>query len=339
MAIRVKWRELELPTRVVLERETATSEYGKFMIEPFEKGFGTTVGNSLRRCLLSSLEGTAVTHVQIKGVKHEFTPVKGVYEDVTDIILNIKKLLLDIHTDQPVKLSIDTKKAGEIRAKDLVVDHNTEVVNGDLLLCTVSEDVDFRMDLTARRGRGYVTADENMSEEQELGVISIDSIFSPVRRVRWRTEDTRVGKLTNYDKLILEIWTDGTITAEMALVEASKILRKHLNPFIQYFNAGREIQRNESRKEEAVERERHKEDIRRVLERPVEDLDLSVRASNCLQAEGIKTIGELVQRSEDEMLKVRNFGKTSLREIKKKLEDLGLGLGMDLAEMYEGQGA
>ncbi|MBI4612170.1 MAG: DNA-directed RNA polymerase subunit alpha [Planctomycetes bacterium] len=339
MAIRVKWRDLELPTRVVLEKETSTNEYGKFSIEPFERGFGTTIGNSLRRVLLSALEGTAITHVKIKGVRHEFSTVPGVYEDVTDIVLNLKKLLLKVHSDEPVHPHVETSKEGPIRGQDLVVDNNTEIVNPELHLCTVVEPGEFRMDLTARRGRGYVTAEENMEEEQELGVIPIDSIFSPVRRVRWKTEDTRVGKLTNYDKLVIEIWTDGTLHPEMALVEASKILRKHLNPFTQYFQVGREVQRNEAKREEAERRERQKEDLLRSLEMSVDTLDLSVRASNCLSAEGIKTIAELVQKSEDELLAIRNFGKTSLREIKKKIEDLGLSLGMDVAEFYDRQGA
>mgnify|MGYP001591672930 CR=1 FL=1 len=332
--MRVRWKDFELPTRVVVDEKTLSDTYATFIAEPFERGYGTTIGNSLRRVLLSSIEGAAVTSVKIKGVSHEFTAIPGVYEDVTDIVLNIKKLVVRLHTDEPKKLRIQVREKGEVKAAHIQTDPACEIVNPDLHIATLTEDVEFDVEMEARRGRGYVTAEENEGPEQELGKVSVDSIFSPVRRVKYRVENTRVGKLTNYDKLIIEVWTNGTIRAEGALVEASKILRKHLNPFVQYFELGRELQLNEKKEEEARKREKYLEELRQKLGLGVSELDLSVRASNCLQLENIQTIGELVTRSENDLLKVRNFGKTSLKEVKKKLSDLGLALGMDLEGIF-----
>jgi DNA-directed RNA polymerase subunit alpha len=328
--MRIRWRDFELPTRVVLEPETASDSYGMFYVEPFERGFGTTVGNSMRRVLLSSLEGTAVTSVKIEGVLHEFTPMEGALEDVTDVILNIKNLLVRLDTDERVHLKIEVDRKGAVTAADIQPAAHAEVINPDLHIVTMTEKRPFVMEMEVGRGRGYVTAEENTREDQEIGRIPVDSIFSPVRRVRYRVENTRVGKLTNYDKLILEVWTNGTIHPEMAVIEAGKILRKHLNPFVHVHDIGAEIPAEE-RFEELVEAvDTGIPDLADKLSRPISDLDLSVRASNCLAAENIFTIGELVRRTEAEMLEIRNFGKTSLKEVQKKLTELGLSLGMSV---------
>src|SRR5574337_915963 len=245
--MRIRWRGLELPVRVDVERETLTDKYGKFIAAPFERGFGHSIGNSLRRILLSALEGSAVVSVKINGVSHEFTTIPGVVEDVADIILNIKNLVVKLHTDQPKVIRIEANKKGEIKAKDIIADASVEIVNGDLHIATLSEDVNFNVGMEVRKGRGYVTAEENELEEQEYGLIPVDSLFSPVRNVRYAIEETRVGRRTNYDKLVMEIFTNSVISPEMALVEAAKIMRKHLNPFVQYFEIGRELQQVEKR--------------------------------------------------------------------------------------------
>jgi len=329
--MRIRWRGLELPTRVVCEKETLTESYGKYVIEPFERGFGTTVGNSLRRVLLSSLEGAAPTSLRIEGVQHEFTTVPGVVEDVAEIILNVKRVVLRLDSDEVKTFKLEAHKKGEVTAGDIETDGTTEVVNKEHHIATLSEDTDFVMELTARRGRGYVTAEENEEGEQVIGVIPIDSIFSPVLRVRHSIENTRVGRLTDYDRLIMEIWTDGSVAPDMALVEAGKILRKHLTPFVQYFETGKEVESTEQRGEEDLQKREEEEELRDKLDRSVAELDLSVRASNCLQAGGIVTLRDLASRTEADMLKLRNFGKTSLKEIKEKLAELGVTLGQ-LAE-------
>lgn len=329
--MRIRWRSFELPTRVVPDREILSDSYGRFIAEPFERGFGISIGNSLRRVLLSSLEGSAVTSVKIEGVSHEFSTIEGVQEDVTDIILNLKQLLVRIETDEPQKIRVDVERRGEVKASDIQAHMDVKIVNPDLHIATLTEDVPFRAELEVRRGRGYVTAEENAQGEQEIGLIPVDSIFSPVRRVKYSTENTRVGQMTNYDRLILEVWTDGTIGPEMALVEASKILRKHLNPFVQYFELGKELAQEKAREEETKLEEQEKDDLRTMLNLSVTELELSVRSANCLEAENIKTIRDLVTKPESEMLKFRNFGKTSLLEIKEKLAERNLELGMDLS--------
>lgn len=329
--MRIRWRNLELPTRVVAEEITDT--YGRFVAEPFERGFGTTVGNGLRRVLLSSIEGSAVTTVKIKDVRHEFTALPFMVEDITDVILNIKKLLVRLHGTGPVTLRIDRNTRGAVTAADVICDPGAEIVNPDLHICTLAEDAEFVCEMIAKKGRGYVTADENAGPEQEIGVIPIDSIFSPVHRVRYRIENTRVGKLTNYDKLILEIWTDGTVSPDDALVEASKIYRKHLNPFVQYGFPGAELPAEAPIPEPTLpEPEPSKEELelRERLSLPISDLDLSVRASNCLEAENVRTIGDLVRLTEEDLLAMKNFGKTSLREVTMKLAHHSLHLGMDV---------
>lgn len=334
--MRIRWRGLELPSRVVRDEHVSTDSYGKFSAEPFERGFGTTVGNSLRRILLSSLEGAAVTHVRLKGADHEFSSLPGVTEDVTDIILNIKSLVVKLDADEPKEMRIHTTKAGVITAGMIDADPAISVINKDLVLATLTEDVEFEMTLRVAKGRGYVTASENIgdSEEQELGLIAVDSIYSPVTRVRYATEDARVGQKTDYDRLILEIWTNGTISPEMAMVEAAKILRKHLNPFVQYFELG-----SDTASEDAVSALRDSQkalidpDLQQKLNMTVQELDLSVRANNCLESAKIQTVRDLVQKSDADLLKVRSFGKTSLREVKRRLADMGLSLAMNLEEL------
>src|SRR3954466_4904946 len=239
--MRIRWRGLELPSRVVSDRTTLTDTYGKFTIEPFERGFGVTVGNSLRRILLSSLEGSAVTRVKIQGVQHEISTIPGVVEDVTDIILNVKSLVVKSTSEQPRTIRIDRHARGVVPAANLITDEAVQIVNPEHIIATLTDDVPFVMEMTVENGRGYRTADENAGKEREIGVIPVDSSFSPVVRVKYEIEDTRVGQRTNYDKLLMEIWTNGTVTPQMSIVEGAKILRKHLNPFIEYSEPGPEI--------------------------------------------------------------------------------------------------
>jgi DNA-directed RNA polymerase subunit alpha len=331
--MRIRWRGLELPSRVVRDESVSTDTYAKFTAEPFERGFGTTVGNSLRRILLSSLEGAAVTHIKLKGAEHEFSSLNGVMEDVTDIILNVKSLVVKMDGDEPKELRLHTKKAGVVTAGMIESDPSITIINKDHVIATLTEDVNFDMTLSIDKSRGYVTAADNIgdSEEQEIGLIAVDSLYSPVTRVRYSTEDARVGQKTDYDRLILEIWTNGTVTPEMALVEASKILRKHLNPFVQYFELG-----SDTANDEAITalRDANKAmidpELQSKLNMSVQELDLSVRANNCLESAKIGTVRDLVKKTDADLLKVRSFGKTSLREVTRKLADMGLSLGMDL---------
>ena len=332
--MRVRWKDFELPTRVALDDPASSPTYGVFHAEPFERGFATTIGNALRRVLYSSIEGTAVVSVKLKGVPHEFSSIEGVVEDVTDIILNLKQLVVKITSEGRKTLKLEANKKGLLKAGQIVPEAGVEVVNSDLHICTLAEDVDFSAEILVSKGRRYVTTEEHSKDVQEVGTIPVDSSFSPVKRVRYKVESTRVGKLTNYERLVLEIWTNGTVTPDEALTEASKILRKHLNPFVQYFELGRELQINEKKEEEMRKKETVKEELRQKLSMSISELDLSVRSANCLSSERIETIGELVARAEPELLKVRNFGKTSLREVKKKLADMGLSLGMDLEAIF-----
>ena len=339
--MRIRWRGLELPSRVVRDGNIANETYGKFSAEPFERGFGTTVGNSLRRILLSSLEGAAVTHIRIKGADHEFSSLHGVMEDVTDIILNIKGLVIKSDSDEPKKMKITASKAGAVTAGQIEADPSLTIVDKNYVIATLTEDVPFEIEFTVGKGRGYRTANENQAEEdgaQDVGSITVDSIYSPVTRVRYATEDARVGQKTDYDRLILEIWTNGTISPDMAMVEAAKILRKHLNPFVQYFELGTDLASDEAL--ESI-RESAKPvidpDLEHKLNLTVQELDLSVRANNCLESAKISSVRELVQRNEPDLLKVRSFGKTSLREVKRKLVEMGLSLGMDLDALAAGQ--
>jgi len=329
--MRITWRGLELPTRVERDTTVSNDRYRRFFIEPFERGFGTTIGNSLRRILLSSLESSAVTSIKIAGVDHEFTSIKGVAEDVIEIALNVKNLIVRLQGEGPKTMKVSANKAGVVTAADIVADPAVEVINGDMVLVTLTEDVNFEMEMVVENGRGYVPASERIAAadrfDQEVGRVLLDAVYSPVTRVRYITEDTRVGKRTNYDRLILEIWTNGTITPEMALVEAAKILRKHINPFVQYFEMGEETVVDRVA-EEIPEEEAVDEELAEKLKIPVQELELSVRASNCLESAKVETVGRLVEMTEADLLKIRSFGKTSLREIRRKLADIGLSLGM-----------
>lgn len=340
--MRIRWRHLELPSRVVVDRDSLTDSFGKFTIEPFERGFGHTIGNGLRRILLSSIEGTAIRWFRMSGALHEFQCVDGVVEDVTDIVLQLKQLLVRIPGENPVMLKIDKKTKGPVTGADVVPLGDAEIVNPDLHICTLSKPMEFSMEMEAARGRGYVTAEENEAGggrhseagarrgkreiEQEIGKIWVDSVFSPVLRAKYATEDTRVGRLTDYDKLVMDVWTDGTLNPEEALIEASKIYRKFLNPLCSYGAPGSELASYFLIQEQEQEEETEDAHLRGLLDKSIAELDLSVRSSNCLEAEKIFSVGELVERSETDLMQVRNFGRTSLLEIKSKLEELGLQL-------------
>src|SRR5438309_3734485 len=327
--MRIRWRGLELPNRVGSDRSTLTDTYGKFHAEPFEKGFGMTIGNSLRRILLSSLEGSAITRVKIQGVQHEISTITGVVEDVTDIILNVKSLVVKNLSDQPKIIRIQKHEAGVVRGVDVQHDESIQIINPEHHLATLTSDVPFVVEMTVENGRGYRTADDNAGKEREIGVIPVDSSFSPVVRVKYEIEETRVGQRTNYDKLVMEIWTNGTIGPHLALVEGAKILRKHLNPFIQFAEPGPEMALDE-RAEMASITDQVDHDLERKLNMSLAELELSVRATNCLESEGITTVRDLVIRSDEELLEVRNFGETTLKEVKSKLSERGLFLGMKL---------
>ena len=326
--MRIRWRGFELPTEVVVDQDTLTDRYGKFLIEPFERGFGTTVGNSLRRVLLSSLEGAAITSATFDGVMHEFTTIDGVLEDVADIVLNLKQVRIHMMQDQPTVLRLDLDKEGPVTGGDLRCEAGVEVANPDLLICTITEKRRLTAEFEVHKGRGYRTADENEPEEEIAGRLAVDSIFSPVLRVRFHTEDTRVGQRTNYDRLVLEIWTDATVLPHMALVEAAKILRKHLTPFVEYSEIGGELAESAGAEEVDEIARAASEDLRQKMGMEIEELGLSARSLNCLQGADIRTVGALVQHAAEDLLKVRNFGKTSLDEVVAKLTEIGLELGV-----------
>ena len=331
--MRIRWRGLELPSRVVPDQETLTDTYGLFIAEPFERGFGTTIGNSLRRILLSSLEGSAITEARIRGVQHEFTTIPGVVEDVTDICLNFKSLIVDNQNPTTRTIRIEKESAGVVTGGDVETDGQVEVINTDLVLATLTDNVPFHVELTVENGRGYMPADDRGELEPEIGVIPLDATFSPVIRVRYKIEETRVGQRTNYDRLLLEIWTNGVVTPEMALIEAAKILRKHLNPFITYREPGPEVSPDNALQgmAELIGYGPVDLELEEILNKSLAELNLSVRATNCLESEGITTVRDLVGRSEDELLTVRNFGDTTLVEVRERLETLGLRMGMKVA--------
>lgn len=325
--MRIRWRGLELPSRVICLRDKLTDAYGEFIVEPFERGFGHTVGNSLRRVLLSSLEGSAVTRIKIQGVQHEFSSITGMVEDITDLVLNIKGLVVKNHAEQNRTIRIERDRRGLVTAADILHDESVEIVNPDHILCSLTDDVQFHVEMTVENGRGYRTAAEGHTDELEIGAIPIDAIFSPVVRVEYRVENTRVGQRTNYDKLLMKIWTSGTLKPEMALVEAAKIMRKHLNPFVQYFEPGPGMPAEGIGAEGGRGVDPGNAELNRKLDMSLAELELSVRATNCLESEGITTVRDLVSRSEDQLLTVRNFGETTLKEVKLKLQEHGLDLG------------
>ena len=323
----IRWRGLELPSVVVCDDNTRTATYGKFVAEPFERGFGSTIGNGLRRILLSSLEGSAVTQIKVHNAQHEFTTITGVIEDVTDIVLNVKSLVVKNHSSQTRVLRVEKTQSGPITASDIETDESVEVINRDHVLATLTEDVPFVMEMVVENGRGYVAATEHSEDIQEIGIIPIDAVYSPVVRVRYEVEETRVGQKTNYDKLTVEIWTDGSIGPEMALVESTKILRKHLNPFVQYSQLGSQVRSaGQPMTGSSID-----PSVEAKLNLPIAELHLSVRASNCLESENIMLIRDLVIHNPDDLLEVRNFGETTLTEIQAKLVELGLHLGMRIS--------
>ena len=318
-------RSFEIPKKLECDEDSLTKEYGKFVAEPFERGYGVTIGNSLRRVLLSSLEGAAVTSIKIEGVSHEFGTLPGVVEDVTEIVLNIKNLVLRSHTRALKTLRIEVGQKREITAKDIITDDTVEVINPDLHIATLTKNVSFKMELEVQKGRGYVPADRNKKEGQPIGVVAIDSIFTPVKRVNFHVEDTRVGQMTDYDKLIIEVWTNGSISPKDAMLYASNIFQRHLDVFVNFGKLPEEDQAAEPSDDKEAE-------LYKRLAQPVSEMELSVRSANCLREAHIKTIGDLVKKSEMEMLKYRNFGKNSLTEITNILKEMGLGFGTAIDE-------
>jgi DNA-directed RNA polymerase subunit alpha len=325
----MKWRNLLMPKEIVMDEATAGPEFASFKVEPLERGFGNTIGNALRRTLLSSIQGAAVTAVKIDGVQHEFSTIKGVKEDVTDIVLNLKQIIPVMHCDDPKFLKIEANKKGEVKAGDVIEDAEIEILNKDLLICTCTEKVKLKMEILIGHGRGYVPAESHVLEDFAIGLIPVDSNFSPVTKVNYTVKNTRVGQRTDYDSLTLEITTNGSVTPEDALGYASKILKDHMLLFIHFEEEP--VEEIDDEVNEELER------MRELLARSVEELELSVRSSNCLKAANIKTLGELVQKTESDMLKYRNFGRKSLREIADILDGMGLHLGMDIENITSGE--
>ncbi len=321
----IKWKDFQLPKFLEIDESTHTATYGKFTAEPFERGFGVTLGNSLRRVLLSSIEGSAVTAIKIDGVLHEFSSVEGVLEDVTDIILNIKNLVLCSHSRAVKTIYIKKDKAGEVKAKDIITDGTVEILNPDLHIATLTQDIKFHIEMEIGRGRGYVAAEINKKDEQAIGMVAIDSIFTPVKKVTYRVENTRVGQKTDYDRLILEVVTDGSIDPKEAMLYAANILRGHLDVFMNLGQLPEEMEEDEAMSPEEAS-------MYDKLRLPISELELSVRSSNCLRETNIKSIADLVKRSESELLGLRNFGKKSLTEVKELIVGMGLTLGMQIDE-------
>ncbi|MBI3321834.1 MAG: DNA-directed RNA polymerase subunit alpha [Candidatus Omnitrophica bacterium] len=316
------WRDFATPKKLTCDEESLSDTYGKFIAEPFERGYGMTIGNSLRRVLLSSIEGAAVTSMKVDGVLHEFSAIPGVLEDVMQIVLNVKQLVLRAHSRQPKVLVIEKDKKGPVMAADLEGDDTVEIVNPDLQLCTLTKAGKLRLELEVSRGLGYVPAEKNKKEGQAIGVIPVDALFSPVKRVNFAVEDTRVGQVTDYDRLTLEIWTNGAMTPKDALLYASNILQRHLDLFVNYGSLPEEP---EDEAPVAMS-----EELQEKLKTPISELELSVRSANCLREAKILTIGDLVQKTPQELLKYRNFGKKSLAEIDELLHGMGLSLGIAL---------
>ncbi len=318
----IRLGRFELPNRLEKNEATASETYAQFTAEPFEAGYGHTLGNSLRRVLMSSLEGAAITSIKIEGAMHEFTALPGVIQDVTDIILNLKKVKFHLADREPRLLFLNVNKEGDVTAGDITLESGVEIVNPDQLICTLDKKQKFEAEFEVKVGRGYASGDDNKNDGQSIGVIPIDSLFSPVSKVKYQVTNTRVGQITDYDKLILDVWTDGRLTPDQALLQASAILRKHLDIFVDFDKEPVEF-------EEVVEQVSTQDSaLKKLLNMSVNEIELSVRAANCLNNANITSVGQLAMKSEAEMLKYRNFGKKSLNEIKDKLQQLGLGLGM-----------
>ena len=322
----MKWKNLQMPKPLISDAGNNDS-YGKFVLEPLERGFGSTMGNALRRVLLSSLQGAAITAVRIDGVLHEFSTLPGVIEDVTEIVLNLKQVRLKLHGDGPKKGIFEMRGKGEVRAGDLIVDSEVQVLNPDLHVASLNRDGDLRMEVEINGGRGYISADQHSQTDRPIGVIPIDSLFSPVTKVNYTVEATRLGQRIDYDKLTLEVWTDGSIKPADAVAMAAKILKDHFAMLVNF--------EEEPVQEEEAPVDEEKVRIRKLLDKSVDELELSVRSSNCLRAAEIKTIADLVQKGEAEMLKFRNFGRKSLKEIQDILGDMNLHFGMDITSYYE----
>lgn len=324
--MRIRWRGFELPTRVEKDESTATPNYAKFTAEPFERGFGTTVGNSLRRVLLSSIQGAAVRAIRIEGANNEYTSLDGVLEDTTHIVLNVKRLRLRLHSDEDVTIRLEKTGPGAVTAADITPHQDVEIINPDQVIATLTGETTFVAELDVKTGRGFIPAEQQDIEGAPVGTIPVDSIYSPVVRVAFDVSPARLGKRTDYEQLDLEVWTDGSISPELALVEATNILRKHLNPFIKYFEIGREADAGTSGLMIEGDSERSA-----LLNRQITGLGLSVRSENALRAANIKTVGDLVQMDESEVASISNLGKISAKELKKKLADHGLSFGMKLS--------
>jgi DNA-directed RNA polymerase subunit alpha len=320
----VRLGRFEMPKRLLKEDSTATLTYAKFVAEPFETGYGHTIGNSLRRVLLSSLEGAAITSIKVDGAMHEFATIDGVVEDVTEIVLNLKKILFKAHSREPQSLLLSIHKDGQVTAADIKLNDKLELVNPKQHICTLDRKKKLEMELEVKIGRGFCPGDENKKVDQPIGVVAIDSLFSPVTRVRYAVESARVGQRTDYDRLILEIWTDGRISPDDALTQASAILQHHLDVFVGYDKNAVEFEEVKDKQDEEQTR------MKKLLNMSVNEIELSVRAANCLNNANITTVGQLALKTEGEMLKYRNFGKKSLNEIKDKLQSLGLSLGMNI---------
>jgi DNA-directed RNA polymerase subunit alpha len=323
----MKWKSLQIPKEIRIEEGTSMDKYSKFIIEPLERGFGTTIGNALRRTLLSSIQGAAPVAVRIDGILHEFSTIPGVYEDVTEIVLNVKKLRLKLLGDEPKTLLLEANKKGELTARNIKTNGDIQILNPDLHMIQLTEDTKFKMEIDVGVGRSYVSSEQNKRPDAPVGTIFLDSLFSPVQKVNFEVVNTRVGQRTDYDKLILEIWTDGSLTPEDALCYAARILKDHLQLFIKL---DEELQ---MAAEEVVDEDTLK--IRNLLKTRVDELELSVRSSNCLRAANIQTLEDLVQKTESEMLKYRNFGRKSLTELNTVLHELGLDFGMDVSKYKE----
>jgi DNA-directed RNA polymerase subunit alpha len=323
--MKIRWKGFELPSGVEVDQETLTDTYGHFWIEPFERGFGTTMGNTLRRILLSSIEGSAITSVNIEGIRCEFENLDGVVEDTTELVLNLKKMYVRMYTDEPLQLTLEKQGPGEVKASDLIAHQDIEVMNPDLVICTLTEDVKFSMQIEVRKGRGFVLARENMDKAPtfDANAFHIDSIYSPIHKVAHKVVGTRVGQRTDYERLELEVWSNGIVTPSDALIEAAAIMRKHISPFLSY----NQVTRVGSADVEIVDNSEKDSDRDEKLRLPISVLEPSARTRNCLEAEGIEVLGQLVSLTEHDLMKFRNFGTTSLNEIKDKLVAFNLEIG------------